>query len=390
MKLTIITSCGAWGGAEVQTAGLANRLAERGHRVTLVTYGTDQYARHDWDRRPEVELIHHDAPAPKADFGWAAAWALVRPLDGDVCVVSKPSYDHGNWRLELAPRLRFRRFFTIEQCTGDAPLPKTSRRYLFGLLPGPGLWWYRYRLRLRLRAMGPRRVVCVSDGVKARLVNDYSYPHKKLLTVHNGIDSARYRPDPAQRLKTRQAWGVPDDALVFGAVGRLAHMKGYDMAIDAFAKLRAGRPNLDPWLVLTGEGQEEGRLRAQAKAAGCGERVVFAGFNARPWEAHVGLDVFVMPSRTEGLPLSLLEAMASGCRPVAMGVGGIPEVITSPSLGWLVAPEDRAGFLAGLAAAADASPEECARMSECVVDHARTHFDARTQFDRVVEVIESL
>jgi L-malate glycosyltransferase len=91
----------------------------------------------------------------------------------------------------------------------------------------------------------------------------------------------------------------------------------------------------------------------------------------------------------EGLPHALAEAMACGCCPIAMGVGGAPEVITSPDFGWLVAPENRQGFLTAMLAAASYSPEERLRMGTRAREHVMACFNAKLQLGALADFLEA-
>jgi glycosyltransferase involved in cell wall biosynthesis len=145
---------------------------------------------------------------------------------------------------------------------------------------------------------------------------------------------------------------------------------------------------LDLQLVLVGEGSETRRLQQISANLGLQERVRLETFTHSPWLVYPALDVFLMPSRTEGLPLGLLEAMACGCCPIAMGVGGVPDVITSPELGWLVNPEDRAGFYRAMQAAARSNASELSAMGRRARAHIVSHFDERAQYLKFAEQIE--
>jgi len=138
-----------------------------------------------------------------------------------------------------------------------------------------------------------------------------------------------------------------------------------------------------------GEGQDEGVLRARASQLKPNGRVTFWPFCDRPWEPLAALDVFLMPSLNEGLPLALLEAMACGCCPVASAVGGVPEVLESPQLGWLVPAADDPAFAASMVDAVSRTDDDRRAMSERGRKHVVDRFDMHTQFGRLADVIES-
>jgi len=375
-----------WGGTEVHTLRFARTLAERGHAVTIVCLTPETYEAY----RPRVDerVTLASIPRPRAGPLSFARWLRALPR-WDVCILAKGVFDVGDADLDLAARTRCRTYLTVEHLPGAPNEAKESRRH-FGVVPGLGLWWYRERLRRFSRSLGPQKIVCVSDAVGRRLVGDYGFPARKVLTVRNGIDVERFRPDAAMAAEWRRRWGIPPDALIVGAVGRLALMKGYDIALAAFQTLLRRAPGRDVRFVLVGQGSHEHRLREIAQAIVPGGRITFSPFHDRPWEPLGALDVFVMPSRNEGLPLALLEAMACECCSVTSDVGGIPEVLSRPELGWVVPAEDVDAFTAALIEAADRTPEQRAAMGMLARQHVVRNFNAAVQFNALVDVVESL
>ncbi len=387
MKVSILTETAAWGGAEVHTVGLANFLAGRGHEVSVVALGHDVFDR--LADRPDLPFrVCKMAPGRAIGrIGFRQWRGLLKGISGDVCVLARWGLGVGSLRLDLAARLQFDRYIVIEHSSGELP-PRSSRRHLGGLLPGLGLWWYRAVLLWYLRSVLSTRVVCVSEATRRQMIRQFRVPAGKLVTVHDGIDTERFVPNTRFRAERRRAWGIGVEALVFGAVSRLSYEKGLDIAIDAFARLRSRRPGQEMHLVLVGEGAERARLQEQARAAGVGGQVHFPGFTAAPWEAYCGLDFFLMPSRDEALGLSLLEAMACGCCPIATAVGGIPEVVGDPSRGWLVPRDDAAAFLEAMDGAAQTGPAERAALARRGREHVREHFDAHRQYAALADLIE--
>jgi glycosyltransferase involved in cell wall biosynthesis len=390
LKVILLTSTGAWGGTEVHALKFAGTLAKRGHEVQVIGLDQDLYRDPCLRARPRIgyQRLHLARPVRDVSYwGWRAQF---RTLRADVCVLVKNCFLAGSVALDLAARHSFPSFFTIEQLAGDPFPAKSSSRYLGGLIPGLGLWWYRRRVGHYLRSVGPRRIVCVSDAVRNRLVRDYRFPARKAVTIHNGIDPERFQPSGEHRSATRRAWGIPEDALVFGAVGRLDNLhKGYEVAVELFAELTRMLPSRDLRLVLVGEGPDGPSLKALAARLGVAHLVCFPGFTSRSWEVYPALDIFVMPSRMEGLPHALAEAMACGCCPIAMGVGGVPEVIPNPGLGWLVAPEDREGFFTAMTTAARCGPEERRQMGRRAREYVASKFNEKFQLGTLADLIEA-
>jgi glycosyltransferase involved in cell wall biosynthesis len=157
--------------------------------------------------------------------------------------------------------------------------------------------------------------VAVSPTVATRL-RHWGVPGPRIEVVPNGIDVARFRFDPARRHETRRRLGLPDDAYVIGAVGRLAPGKRFGVLIRALAHL----PD-DHRLLLVGGGPEEDVLRRTARAAGVAGRVLFTGERPCVPDGSPGpdlpsltcaMDVLASPSPEEAFGLAVVEALASG------------------------------------------------------------------------------
>ena len=97
-----------------------------------------------------------------------------------------------------------------------------------------------------------------------------------------------------------------------------------------------------------------------------------------------------MPSLNEGLPLALAEAMACECCPVATAVGGIPEAVSGPELGWLVPPSDVEAFADAMIAAASQTAQQRAEIGQRAREHVLKNFNAAVQFDLLADLIESI
>jgi glycosyltransferase involved in cell wall biosynthesis len=185
---------------------------------------------------------------------------------------------------------------------------------------GPGVGSRRERWLRRQAARFADAYVSVCAET-ARMHRDC--PAGKLSVIENGVDPLRFRPDPAARAAVRGELGIGAGAWVMGTVGRLAAEK------DQALLLRAAAPLLidDRLLVLVGDGPERGRLQALAADLGVAARVRLLGARSDVARVLAALDVFALTSRMEGLPVALLEAMASGLPVVATAVGAIPTVL---------------------------------------------------------------
>ncbi|WP_329339050.1 glycosyltransferase [Streptomyces sp. NBC_00663] len=160
-----------------------------------------------------------------------------------------------------------------------------------------------------------RATVAVSPTVAQRLRN-WGVPAPRIEVVPNGIDLARFRFDPLQRLHTRRRLGLPEDAYVIGGIGRLTAGKQFGTLIHALAQLPA-----HCWLLLVGGGPDESVLRRTAQEAGVADRVLFTGERPCVPDGSPGpdlpsltwaMDVLASPSPEEAFGLAVVEALASG------------------------------------------------------------------------------
>jgi glycosyltransferase involved in cell wall biosynthesis len=179
-------------------------------------------------------------------------------------------------------------------------------------------------------------VVAVSKYIRQLLVWA-GVPESKIEVIPDGIEVPAELPPPEARARIRARWGFREKEFVIGHLGAFTPEKGQDIALDAFQRLMAKLP--DARLLLAGEGPARTSPAIIAKVAGAAGRAQLCGSIEKLAEFFPALDLFVMPSRSEGLGTSVLWAMAYGLPVVASRVGGLPEVITDDETGWLVPPE---------------------------------------------------
>lgn len=166
-------------------------------------------------------------------------------------------------------------------------------------------------------------------------------PRHPVRVIHNAVVPMEASPDVERSAVIDAVRSLPRPLLAF--VGRLSHEKGADVLLDALSRLKArGFPG---GLAIAGSGPEAARLEALARTAGLGLVVKFLGDVSAVDALYESVDVVVLPSRSEGLPNVLLEALHAGKPVIATRVGAVADVLSDPRAGTIVTPDD-AGALA--------------------------------------------
>jgi glycosyltransferase involved in cell wall biosynthesis len=228
----------------------------------------------------------------------------------------------------------------------------------------------RLRWMFRLSLTRTALVAMVGRQVHDRFVSTGLVPQARAKTVMNGVPVQRFAPSPPRRAAAREALGLSPSALVIGCVGRLVPLKNHRLIIGVIPALVAKHPELR--LVIIGAGELAAELQAQVQALGMGENVVLAGQRSDVGDLLPAFDVFALPSLTEGLSISLLEAGATGLALVATAVGGNPEVVSDGRSGLLVPVDDGPALAAALARLID-NPEERSRLGKAAFEWVRAN-----------------
>ena len=188
-------------------------------------------------------------------------------------------------------------------------------------------------------------VVASAGAVRDFYVDQVKADRSKVEVIYNAVDWAQLQTTMT-RDETRAAVGIPADAPVAGIIARLTEQKAHRVLFDALAQT----PALSPvHLMVVGDGELRDELRQRVASLGLSSRVHFVGARRDLGNVLAAIDVFVMPSLWEGLPLSLVLAMGAGLPVIATAVAGIPEVVQDGVSGLLVTPGDVTGLGAAMA-----------------------------------------
>jgi len=177
----------------------------------------------------------------------------------------------------------------------------------------------------------------VSQHTTENLIKFEKISPQKTTTIVNGIDGAKYdiAIDKGQK---RKELGLKETGPIVGACVRLTEQKGLSYLLEAVQRIKPHFPDIS--VVVAGEGPLEQRLINQCRDSGIDKNVFFLGPRLDIPEILKLLDIYVLPSVWEGLPMILLEAMAAECPIIASRVGGVPGIIENGLNGSLVEPKN--------------------------------------------------
>lgn len=179
--------------------------------------------------------------------------------------------------------------------------------------------------------------IAVSREVKQALVEEIGSIGDKVTVILNGVDLRRYPPD-VDKIKMRRSLGLDPEAIIISVVATFKEQKGHRYLIEAASLLVNKFPNLQ--ILFLGDGELREGLEEQTKDRDLDETIEFLGTRQDIPDFLSASDMFVLPSLWEGLPMALVEAMASGLPIVATNVSGSKQAILPGKTGLLVPPGD--------------------------------------------------
>lgn len=346
MEMTSGTDCN---GAVRHCLLLARELVRRGNRVTLVC-------------RP-------------------GAWIGDQFPDGSVEVVRSD--------LHRLPLDELRRLASVVRQRGIEVIhTHMSRAHFFGVL----LRWFSgtpcaataHSRYLQIHWPLNDLVIAVSEATRRFHRRWNLVPAGRIETIHNFVDPEALAPVPeSARDEVRAEWLVPPQVRLVGILGNVIPRKGHLYLVRALPRVLAAVPSA--WLVIVGSELSRryvARVKATAECLGVAKRILWVGPRSDIRRVLAALDLCVLASVEESLPMVLLEAMAAGLPVVATAVGGVPECIRPGETGLLVPPAD-AGALAEAIITLLANPARCRAFGQAGVAWVRQHFSPEGQVPRI-------
>lgn len=357
------------GGAERIFATLANGFVRRGWRTDLVLARAEgPYLK---EISPDVRVIDLGAGRVLAAF-----WPLMRYVRREKPEAILSTIASANAVALLVAALNPGRVkLILREANTPSVLVRHATSFRQRIIPG----------LLRLLKPHIRRIVAVSEGSADDLAGFYGVERSRIVVIANPVITAdladRAAQDPGHR------WLGDAGLRVILAVGRLSKQKNYEMLLRSFASLSSPETTR---LIVLGEGPERGALESLASSLGIDERVDLPGFVDNPFAYLANADVYVLSSDYEGLPATLIQALACGCTAVSTDCPSGPrEILRDGEFGRLVP----VGDVAALAEAVEAALADCADHSEHAGPPATGHlqrYEEEGAVDRYLRAIEEV
>ena len=354
-----------WGGGEEQLRLLAEGLVASDWRVLTVAPAQSRLAQYLEEAAQTVQMLRGRGRGPR---NWWQIRRTLRDFRPHVLWMNDPhAILHG---LVAAIGLRLIRV--------------GARRTIFPLRSGR---LYRWGLHCVVCPSRASAVACQAAGI----------PQSRIAVIHDGVDPKRLATANKQRgrEKLRNLLNLSpavDSAVFVVHVGKLTPTKGQEDLLEAFADLAAEFPQ--SFLVLVGEGEQRPVLEARIHSLGLDSRAVLAGFREDALELMAGADLFVFPSRQEGLGGAVMEALFLGLPVIASTAGGIPELFEGlediSSVVRLVQPGDVPALREALAQLLRLEPRLRHRWGELAGAYAREHFTASRMVEQTAALLDRL
>lgn len=365
MKVLHLISSGGYYGAESMVVNLANALSKQ-HCLSIIGVFYNEH-------KPHTEIAEaarvQGLQVEPIYCGGRADWNTVRAIRNyieshKIDIIHTHGYKADFYGYAAGKRLGTPLIATSHNWTGC-----TAALRLFAFLD-----------HLILKHF--HKVVAVSDTVAASLLR-FGAHQDKVKTIDNGVDLAAFEAASPTLAKEIEK----GERVLVGTVGRLVFEKGFHYYLRAAQEILREFP--DTLFVLVGEGPDRKRLEEMARELEINHNLIFTGERNDMPGVYASLDIFVLPSLLEGMPITVLEAMASKKAVVATRVGAVPKVVVQGKTGLLVEPRDTEGLRSAIARLL-AEPELRKKLGENGHSRVRQHFSSEIMARRYLDLYQGV
>lgn len=248
--------------------------------------------------------------------------------------------------------------------------------------------YYRYKQKIRLWSDSfmnilSHHIIAVSSSTKKFLLKWEHIPMKKVSVVINGVDTNRFHPQPGKRDHAIKKWGLPRDKIIIGGVGRLHFSKNYHLFLKIAANIINKQKNVH--FVIAGNGPDEKELKQFSSKLGISSKVSFLGYIRDLTDFYPAIDIFLLTSRYEGTPMTVLEAMACHIPIIAPAIDGIMEVLKNGESAMLCSSGDERQFVEKLSFMIE-NPDRNRLLAKKALHDVRSNFSAERMARQVEQI----
>jgi glycosyltransferase involved in cell wall biosynthesis len=311
-----------FGGLERHLLDFLCRLNESQLHPSVVCFGQDIISAHmDGDLQAQVVVKCQKDPVSLWDW-----LRLIRGAHPDTIVFCFSWIEAFPWQAPLAALLAgVRKRFSIQHLIPPplpSPIQGNSPRKMLRRLMGKRA---RRLLGLKVAGYASSKTICVSNAVRDALVTQYGFPARRTITVYNGVSTSAFAPSETGGEAVRARLDINSEEFLLVSAARLVEAKGLDILLQAVS--RVVRQGISCRCIIVGGGPLKEKLQDEMNRLGLWGYVYFEGFqeDLRPYLQAAS--AFILTSHLEGLPLSVLEAMACGVPCIVTNVGGSAEVV---------------------------------------------------------------
>jgi glycosyltransferase involved in cell wall biosynthesis len=327
-----------FGGVERHLLDLVLRLPQELPPSTVICVGEDVIS----DRLSQEQrqrLVVKSIKQPESLLAW---FRILRENKPTVAVFAYTSVDAFPWQAQVAAMLAgVPRRVSIQHLV-PPPLPapvqiRSARDCARRLVGRQARNVLKLKASAKISGYLSNATVCVSNAVRDALVKTYNFRPRKTLVIHNGVSSSTFSPSEANGAKVRALFNIEPEEFLLVCAARLVPEKGLDVLIRAVSRvLRQGVPCK---CIILGDGPLREKLQHKVNSEGVWDSVFLEGFqpDVRPYLQAAS--AFILTSHLEGLPISVLEAMACGLPCIVTNVGGNAEAVQNQATGLVIGDE---------------------------------------------------
>lgn len=226
-------------------------------------------------------------------------------------------------------------------------------------------------------------ITAISAATKAALIEFENFSSSKIEVLYNGISDRSNSIESTQTTELKKALDIDSSDVVFGTISRLDPIKNHTMMLKSFKDAAEHCESIK--LMIVGDGPEKASLTALTTELGISDKVIFTGFQANPQTYLSAMDVFLLPSLSEGTSMTLLEAMSFSKPSIVTSVGGNPEIVKHEHSGLLIENKDQIALSSAMQALSDNEQQRIV-----YGQNARSDYEQRFTLDAMIKEYSAL